>query len=124
MYTWAMHIDEDRLYQLVGQEFRRRRLKLGMTQADLANVTEELRTSITNIEAGRQRPPLHVLYRICAALGLEPGEMLPLVADIAVQPDIPVRIEALEHPVPPLTAAFVQDILRSDGRSDEDRSRQ
>lgn len=117
-----MYINEHRLYQHIGRELRRRRLKLGMTQADLAEATDELRTSITNIEAGRQRPPVHVLYRLCSVLGLEPGDTLPRIADVSEQSGNRVRIEALDRTVPPLTAAFVQDILQNEERPKDDGS--
>lgn len=47
-----------------------------MTQAALAEACGLERTSVTNLEAGRQMPRLDVLYRMAAALKMEPEELL------------------------------------------------
>jgi transcriptional regulator with XRE-family HTH domain len=39
------------------------------------------RTSITNIERGRQPIQLHTLYKIAEVLGVEPTALLPGVSD-------------------------------------------
>lgn len=81
-----MSIDERRLYKLVGSRIREQRTLRGCTQDELAQATGLLRTSITNIEAGRQRPPLHVLYTLCNALGTEMTTILPRTAELDVTP--------------------------------------
>lgn len=48
-----------------------------MSQAELADAIGQLRASVSNIEAGRQKAPLHVLYLISQALGTELKEILP-----------------------------------------------
>ena len=62
--------EERTIYQAIGRRIRAERESLGFTQDDLAREVEMLRTSITNIEAGRQRLPIYVLYRIARALGV------------------------------------------------------
>lgn len=47
-----------------------------MTQAQLANACGLERTSVTNLEAGRQIPKLPALYRMADALKLRPDELL------------------------------------------------
>lgn len=91
-----------------------------MTQAELADATDELRTSITNIEAGRQRAPLHVLYRICAAVHAEISDFLPQVAVIVDRPGTSVRIGALDRDMPPRAAAFLQALLEPDEQAPEE----
>lgn len=54
-----------------------------MTQARLAELVGLERTSITNIEKGMQKVPLHVLYRICEALRVSPADMLPPSSELA-----------------------------------------
>jgi transcriptional regulator with XRE-family HTH domain len=80
-------IDEKRLYRALGKRLRELReqqaqLRGRMTQAQLADLVEMERTSITNIEKGNQKVPLHVFYRMCAALGAEPSLALPALADV------------------------------------------
>jgi len=41
------------------------------------------RTSITNIERGRQPIQLHTLYKIADVLGVEPTALLPVASDSA-----------------------------------------
>jgi len=47
------------------------------SQAELAKASSLSRTSITNIEKGRQHLPLHTLYAIANALEISVTELLP-----------------------------------------------
>lgn len=58
-------IEESGLYVALGENIRSRRLLAELTQAKLAQQVGLERTSITNIEKGTQKVPLHVLLRIC-----------------------------------------------------------
>jgi transcriptional regulator with XRE-family HTH domain len=49
----------------------------GLTQEALASQVSLTRTSITNIEKGRQKFLLHTLFDIASALGVPPGTRLP-----------------------------------------------
>jgi transcriptional regulator with XRE-family HTH domain len=48
-----------------------------LTQQGLANLVSLTRTSITNVERGRQKFLLHTLAEIARALGVEPSSLLP-----------------------------------------------
>ena len=63
--------DIDRLYLRIGTRMREIRRKQHITQAALATSLGYDRTSITNIEAGTQRAPLHTLLIIWEALGVD-----------------------------------------------------
>jgi transcriptional regulator with XRE-family HTH domain len=65
------------IYLEVGQRLRRARLAAGLTQAQLADRAELSRTSITNIELGRQRFTLDGLVRLAAGVGVDPAQLLP-----------------------------------------------
>lgn len=85
-------IDERRLYQLVGEKVRNlREAKQGtrgrMTQSELAALVGLERTSITNIELGNQKVPLHVLYRIAESLKAPISDVLPSISQTAVSDD-------------------------------------
>ena len=83
-------MDEDRLYQAIGQRIRKlRQSQPGgvVTQAHLAEMVGLERTSITNIERGNQKVSLHVLYRICAALNTPVTDTIPALSEI--QQDAP-----------------------------------
>ena len=63
------------LYRLIGERVRARRGSL--TQGDLAKRVGLGRTSITNLEAGTQRMPLHYLVRIAEALDCDVCDLVP-----------------------------------------------
>lgn len=110
-----MILNDDLLYRYVGARLRRRRNELGMSQGELANAVGLLRTSVTNIEAGRQKAPLHILYKICAVLDIEVSVLLPPVSDIAPKEMISVRTQSGAQPVPPKTADFLQALYNEVG---------
>ncbi|NNJ12961.1 helix-turn-helix transcriptional regulator [Chloroflexales bacterium ZM16-3] len=56
---------------------RERRHSLKMTQAHLAARVGLLRSSVANIEAGRQRITVHVLYHLCEVLGMDVVTAIP-----------------------------------------------
>ncbi len=79
-------VDEKRLYAALGMKLKRlRESERGprgkLTQSALANEIGLERTSITNIERGNQKVPLHVLYRICEVLHVPIAEILPTLAE-------------------------------------------
>ena len=77
-----MGIDLFTLYEKIGEQLKQRRIELGFTQDFVADEVGVSRTSITNIEAGSQKLPLHLLYRICLILDLEPSNLLPALIDV------------------------------------------
>lgn len=54
-----------------------REQRTGMTQARLGRTVGLSRTSITNIERGRQHVALHHLFAIADALNVPPAVLLP-----------------------------------------------
>jgi transcriptional regulator with XRE-family HTH domain len=78
-------LDEQLIYRLVGEHIRvaRQRFVPSMSQVQLAEKIGVSRASVVNIEAGRQRPPLHVLWQIAEALGTELTDLIPSHAEYA-----------------------------------------
>lgn len=68
---------ETALYCEIGGRIRAERGALGFSQVELAKEVGLTRTSIINIEAGRQRLPLCTLYSIANALGISVFCLLP-----------------------------------------------
>ena len=64
------------VHQQVGLAVRRIREAVGVSQEELANRVGIRRTSITNIEAGRQRLLLHHVETFAEALGTTPKHLL------------------------------------------------
>lgn len=67
----------DGFYQNLGQEIRAARERLGMTQEQLAVALQLTRTSVTNIEKGRQRILVHTLVSLASLLKIRPEHLLP-----------------------------------------------
>lgn len=65
------------IYPEIGELVRRRRKKLGMTQAEVSPRLGISRASLANIETGRQKVLVHQLYALAAALELVPNDLLP-----------------------------------------------
>lgn len=88
-------MDEDRLYRLVGGRLRtiRERKRPRMSQQTLADRVDMTRASIVNIEAGRQRPPLHVIWLIAETLDVTLVDLLPTREEFAVAGE-PVTLDA------------------------------
>lgn len=74
-----MHVirSEAVLYRTIGERVRAERGRVGLSQTELARGLRLSRASVSNIEAGRQRFPLHALYMLAEALGCEPQALLP-----------------------------------------------
>lgn len=60
----------------IGRNIARARVKLGLSQAALAEIIGLERTSVTNIEAGRQRLLLETFVGIAAVLKTRPERLL------------------------------------------------
>lgn len=71
------NLDESRLYASLGHRIRALRKQSGLSQDDLASRLGLLRTSITNIESGRQKLTLASLYKLSAAFNVSFDYLLP-----------------------------------------------
>ena len=113
-----MDVDEVHLYRTLGTRLKGKRLETGLTQGQLADAADVLRTSIANIEAGRQKPPLHVLYRICAVLEIEVSTLLPTLAEITQRDLTTAAASQSVEATLPKTASFIQQLLSEASRSE------
>ena len=89
----ARNDGHDLLYQQIGQRLARARLAAGLSQAKLASKVRITRTSIVNVEKGRQRPPIHLLWEIAEVLGIEVGGLLPQRRELS-ENRAPVQLDA------------------------------
>lgn len=70
-------MDVSPLYKAIGAAIKEARTELGLSQEDLAKMVHLTRTSITNLESGKQQVPLHTLYEIAAAIDRDVRVLLP-----------------------------------------------
>ncbi len=90
-----VHVDW--VYRQFGQRLREARTQQRLSQAYVAAYVGLSRTSITNIERGRQRIPLHLLYLLAEAVRTDPASLLPAAA---AEDKVPSRdLEGLEEPL-------------------------
>lgn len=81
---YKMTEEASKLYSLVGKSIKSARDKKGMSQHKLANAVKLTRTSITNIEKGRQKILLDTLWQIASILEVTIMEFIPNPQDIQV----------------------------------------
>ncbi len=72
---------DDRIYRVFGSRLRELRERASITQEELAKRVDLSRTSITNIEKGRQRVLLHQFVDLAEALNVEPTTLMPAASD-------------------------------------------
>ncbi len=88
------------LYQMFGSRVRALRERKNVTQEELGRRVDLSRTSIVNIEKGRQRVLLHQMVEIADALDAKPSELLPKAPANEKEPelrdDVARLIESLE----------------------------
>jgi transcriptional regulator with XRE-family HTH domain len=73
-----MHTDSiSLLYKDFGAQVRKHRERLEFTQEELGLQIGLSRTSITNIERGRQHMALHQIFEISRVLKIPPSTLLP-----------------------------------------------
>ena len=68
---------ENLLYRKIGDTIRKEREKVNYKQVPFAQALNISRASLVNIEKGRQRAPLHILYNISRLLKIEISDLLP-----------------------------------------------
>jgi transcriptional regulator with XRE-family HTH domain len=87
-----VNVKDDReqieFYQQLGANVRARRKKLGLSQDALAQLVGLTRTSLTNIENGRQHPPLHTFCEIIEQLKVGASDLLPRRAAVTEVVDV------------------------------------
>lgn len=77
--------NQSQIYNYIGEYLRDARKSKHMRQKDVAALVGLTRTSIVNMESGKQRIPLHIMYKLCAALDVEAWDLLPAVKDVCVK---------------------------------------
>lgn len=97
----------DEIYKQIGELVRVKRELYALTQDELATRVGLTRTSITNIEKGRQRVQVHTLYAIADALRSSPFEFLPVPKSL---PEIDVH---LPKELNPKEQVWVRSVLSS-----------
>lgn len=122
----SMSFNDELLYCMVGERIRAARTRRKMSQAQLAERLELSRASVVNIEAGRQRVPLHVLWRIAEELGTEAALFIPSQAEylkgdgtVTLDAAVIAQIEGAAGDDPIARRALTGFIQKAKARSEE-----
>lgn len=104
-----MRLDEQALRKEVGRRLRDCRQRQHLSQTEVASFAGILRTSLANIESGRQRLPLPVLYKLAVALDTDVCTLLPPAEEMATSDDVvPIEIDGHVRHVTRRTAAVLK----------------
>ncbi|MGN6820458.1 MAG: helix-turn-helix domain-containing protein [Sphingomonas sp.] len=90
---------QDPLYTFFGSRVRALRERRQVTQEELGRRVDLSRTSITNIEKGRQRVLLHQILDLANALEAKPSELFPPAASTEklLRADVAELVETLKN---------------------------
>lgn len=84
----------DTFYEEFGRALRECRIKANLTQDDVASKVGLGRTSVTNIEKGRQQVSLHMLYQLADAVDAQPSSLLPPRSEAKEKSELPAELES------------------------------
>ncbi|MDR2407678.1 MAG: helix-turn-helix domain-containing protein [Bacteroidales bacterium] len=70
-------VEKNDLYRVIGEQIKTKRLSNSLKQEDLAARVRLTRSSIAQIEAGKQAPSIFLLYQLCDLLKISVFDILP-----------------------------------------------
>lgn len=109
----GMHDGKATFDRALGKRIREARDGAGVKQDQLAQAVGLSRTSITNIERGRQGVQAYLLARIADVLAKPPAELLPR---LALEPEVvPEKMRSLE----PDKRAWAERVLKQTTEDDD-----
>src|ERR1039458_5863710 len=107
----ARSLGTAQFYREVGSRIREIRLnKKTFTQEALAISVGLTRTSLTNIEKGRQKLLLHTFSQIASALGVTPNDLLPQNSTVLKNMGVELPAE-----LPPAERGFIERAMSPGG---------
>ena len=107
--------DPEAIYQVFGRRLRELREKNHVPQQELATLSGLNRSSIANIESGKQRVLLHQVLQFAEALHVTLGELVPSTVDLPQILETETGIE--KH-------AYLEKLRKmASGRSEKESSR-
>ena len=91
-------INENEIYKIVGENLASARKScLKITQSDMAERLSLTRTSISNIERGKQKAPLSLIYMYCLEVNKEITDILPNLRDLSQDGNVSGRVPRVSN---------------------------
>lgn len=112
-------ISEEKIYDHIRENIRRLREKHPVTeekvtQDKLAKAIGIKRATLTNIEIGNQRAPIHVIYRLCDFFSVSLDEFLPQLSDLIDEnSNVQIDVGGDKHTLPSKASALVDRVRAS-----------
>lgn len=105
-------LDEKKLYASIGSRIRqvREAQEPRMSQDGLAQALKLKRTSITNIESGKQKLSLETIYLFCERFGLKVSDVLPDIGEVTYAHERSVTVAGESYAVGAKTADLVESL--------------
>lgn len=72
---------ERMIYKIIGQRVREYRIARQLTQEDISEKLQMSRPSITNIESGKHRIQIHILYELAKLFDIPIQNLVVIVSD-------------------------------------------
>jgi DNA-binding XRE family transcriptional regulator len=106
-------LDDGKLYSLLGERIQRlRRMQSPlMSQERLAKTLGLTRTSVTNIERGKQKVTLDTIYKLCETFGMQIADLMPPLAEVSQKAEQSVVVAGQAYDVPTKTANSIKRLL-------------
>ncbi len=99
-----------------GTRTRAARKAAGLTPKELGGLVGLSRSSIANLEAGRQRVPIHIVWNLAAALGVAVADLVPELQSDAPVPQPEVNRVLVQEPrledVSPASKRRVREFIK------------
>lgn len=110
--------DVDLFYREFGRRVRVARTKANLSQEALGGAVGLTRTSVTNIEKGRQHVPLHTAFVLAEAMKATPDDLLPDLSALEQQRSLAQWLEGVR----PDQQEWVRRIVGRDVTAEERRT--
>ncbi|MFY0524919.1 helix-turn-helix domain-containing protein [Archangium gephyra] len=104
---------DEKLQHLLGEAARAARLRLGLTQAEVAGKVDLDPAVYGRVERGHMMPSVPSLRRICVALGISADALLSLGRQESEEPPELSRIIHILHGWPPERLALLRKLLET-----------
>lgn len=79
------------IHKHIGEQIAKHRKLLKYSQDELAGALSLTRTSIVNIEKGRQHISAEMLLRICAVLKCDFGDIMPTIPSVELKQEVKIK---------------------------------
>jgi transcriptional regulator with XRE-family HTH domain len=81
--------------RVLGERIRDARLKIGLSQEEIANLASINVSNYGKVERGLSNPTFHTLVRVAAVLGVDPGALITGLTKESL-PDVPASFTAAD----------------------------